>query len=112
MTNGSGSTPIATEHGEIWWANLRKRRPVVVVGRDDLRGRRSRATVARVTTTIRGLASEVNLDVDDGVARACVVNCDELMTIDKGRLVQRIGRLSETKLDELRDALAFALQLD
>lgn len=101
-----------TEHGEIWWARLRKRRPVVIVGRDDTRGRRRRATVAQVTTTIRGIPTEVALDVDDGLPRACVASCDELATLDKTRLVERIGRLSDVRLDELDDALAFALQLE
>lgn len=101
-----------TEHGDIWWANLRKRRPVVVVSRDDVRGARLRTTVAFVTTTIRGLASEVELDERDGLHRRCVANCDDIVTISKAALSRRVGRLSEHKLVELDDALRFALQLD
>jgi len=102
----------ATEHGEIWLAYVDKRRAVVVVGRDDVRGARERTTVAPVTRTARGLASEVDLDQRDGLPIACVASCDELGTIPKTKLIRRIGRLSEAKLLELADALRFSLQLD
>lgn len=102
----------ATEHGDLWWANLRKRRPVVVISRDDVRGARLRTTVAFVTSTTRGLPSEVELDERDGLDRSCVANCDDIVTIDKAKLTHRIGRLSEPKLLELDDALRFSLQLD
>lgn len=104
--------PRPTEHGEIWWAVVDKPRPVVVVGRDDVRGARARTTVAPVTRTIRGLASEVDLDQRDGLPRSCVANCDDLGTIPKTRLIRRVGRLSEQKLLELAEALRFSLQLD
>ena len=45
----------ATEHGEIWEARVDKLRPVAIVSRDDVRGRRLKATVAAVTTAIRDL---------------------------------------------------------
>ena len=112
MTTGSVSTVKPTEHGEIWWAQLKKRRPIIIVGRDDLRGRRLRTTVASVSSTVRDLPSELLLDEGDGLAGTCAANCEELMTIDKTRLINRIGSLSETKLAELHEALAFALQLD
>lgn len=101
----------ATEHGEIWEADLDKRRPVVVVSRDDVRGRRESATVAAITTAIRDIPTFVALDHRDGLPRASAINCDELSTIRKARLARRIGRLSQAKLDSLDDALRFALQL-
>jgi len=104
--------PRGTEHGEIWWATADKRRPVVVVSRDDPRGARTQATVASITRTARGLASEVELDERDGLPRPCVANCDDLQTISKSRLIRRVGRLSEIKLLELDEALKFALQLE
>lgn len=104
--------PRGTEHGEVWWADVDKRRPVVVVSRDDARGARMLATVAAVTRTARGLQSEVELDERDGLPGSCVANCDDLNTIAKARLVRRVGRLSEVKMVELQEALRFALQLD
>lgn len=89
-----------------------KRRPVVVVARDDVRGARVKTTVATVTRTYRGLESEVELDQRDGLPEQCVANCDDLGTISKARLIRRVGRLSEAKLLELDDALRFSLQLE
>jgi mRNA interferase MazF len=104
--------PRGTEHGEIWWATTDKRRPVVVVSRDDTRGARTLATVATITRKARGLASELELDERDGLPRPCVANCDDLTTIAKARLIRRVGRLSGVRLMELDEALKFALQLE
>lgn len=104
-------TARPTEHGEIWEGVLDKRRPVVVVSRDDTRGRRDSTTVAAITTSIRGLPTEILLDHRDGLAQLCAVNCDELATLRKADLGRRIGRLSETKIEALDDALGFALGL-
>ena len=101
----------ATEHGEIWEARMDKLRPVVVVSRDDVAGRRQNVTVASVTTTVHDLASEVVVDHRDGLKVPSAVNCDELATITKDRLTRRIGRLSETRIEAIHDALRFALQL-
>ncbi len=103
--------PRPTEHGEVWDAMLDKQRPVVVVSRDDVGGRRDSTSVAAVTSTIRGLPTEVLLDHRDGLAQLCAVNCDDLTTIRKARLERRIGRLSEAKIEALDHALRFALQL-
>ena len=101
----------ATEHGELWEVRLDKVRPVVIVSRDDVRGRRMKATVAWVTTAIRDLPTYVLLDHRDGLPDLSAVNCDELQTIPKARLTRRLGRLSAEKIDALDDALRFALQL-
>ncbi len=101
----------ATEHGELWEAIADKRRPVVVVSRDDVAGRRDTTTVAAITRTVRGLPTEVILDHRDGFAQISTVNCDDLKTIRKATLERRLGRLSETKIALLDDALRFALQL-
>jgi mRNA interferase MazF len=100
-----------TGRGEIWLAQMDKKRPVVIVSRSDVKGVRGRATVAVVTTTTRGIPSEVTLDHRDGFPVACAVNCDDLVTIDKSRLEQRRGALSTARLAEFDDALRFALQL-
>lgn len=101
----------ATEHGELWEVRLDKVRPVVIVSRDDERGRRLKATVAAVTTAIRELQTYVLLDHRDGLPKLSAVNCDELQTIPKAQLTRRLGRLSAAKIDEIDDALRFALQL-
>jgi mRNA interferase MazF len=95
----------------MWWARLDKRRPVVVVSRDDRVGTRQRTTVATITSTVRGIPSEVDLDESDGLDRPSAANCDELATIDKARLSDRIGQLSGQRLGELHRALSFSLAL-
>jgi len=103
--------PEPTYHGEIWWAMLDKRRPVVVASRDDRQGAREQATVALVTTTVRGIPSEVAVDRGDGFPRASVINCDDLATVHKAVLQERIGRLSQRQLEELHQALRFSLAI-
>lgn len=98
--------------GEIWWANVDKRRPVVLVSRSEAYGVRALVIVAPASTTIRGYAVEVKLGKREGMARDCVVNCDWLVTLPKADLVERVGSLSTAKLRELDDALRFALGLD
>ena len=100
-----------TAHGEIWWAELDKRRPAVVVSRDDVQGVRQRTTVAPITTTVRGIPSEVGVDERDGLSASSAVNCDELVTIRKALLLRRIGQLSAPRRRELHRALAFASSL-
>jgi mRNA interferase MazF len=100
-----------TEHGEIWEARLDKVRPVAIVSRDDVNGRRGKTTVAAITSTLRDAPTHVLVDHRDGLAQLSAINCDELQTIPKESLTRRIGRLSERKIADLDDALRFALQL-
>jgi mRNA interferase MazF len=103
--------PKPTERGEVWLAQIDTLRPVVIASRNDVNGVRARTTVAIVTTTVRGIPSEVMLDQRDGFAKASAINCDELVTINKSRLERRRGALSTARLTELDEALRFALQL-
>jgi mRNA interferase MazF len=97
--------------GEVWWANLDKRRPVVLVSRDEAYTVRALVIVAPVTTTIRGYAVELKLGKREGLPGTSVVNCDWLVTVSKADLSERAGALSDTKLAQLDDALRFALGL-
>lgn len=101
-----------TEHGEIWEADVDTRRPVVIVSRDDVRGVRSKTTVAWITSTVRDLPTEVPVGPPEGLARVSVVNCDEIATIQKAELVRRIGRLSRPKIEAVHAALRFAFDID
>lgn len=98
-----------TLHGEIWWAEIDKRRPVVIASRDDAKGDRARTTVAIITSRRRDIATEVAVGERDGLTARSVVNCDELVTIPKSGLQRRIGRLSTEKLAAFHRALRFAL---
>lgn len=100
--------------GEVWWARLKPpagRRPVVLLSRNEAYAVRTAVTVAPVTTTVRGIAVEVSLGLEDGLPKPCAVNCDSLLTVPKSYLESRIARLSERKVEEIHKAIRFALDL-
>lgn len=103
------------KNGEVWWARLKPsagRRPVVLLSRDEAYPVRMAVTVAPLTATVRGIAVEVSLGTEDGLPKACVANCDSLLTIPKAYLESRITRLSERKIDEIHKAIRFALDME
>jgi mRNA interferase MazF len=96
---------------EVWWCEPPEigRRPVVVLSRDAAIPRLRRVLIAPCTTTIRGLASEVVLDPqDDPVPRRSAVNLDSVESVSVGLLVERLGRLSDARMQEICAALAVA----
>jgi mRNA interferase MazF len=99
----------AARRGEIWLAELDKRRPVVVLTRDPM-GRVLRSViVGPVTSTIRGLSTEVELSDADGMRRPCVVNLDNLQLVPRARLVRRVGRAAPHTLQAICTATAEAI---
>ena len=102
------------KRGEVWWAELPPpvgRRPVVLLSRDTAYTVRTSITVAPVTRTIRDIPVEVPLGREDGLPARCVVNLDDLTTIPKSSLRQRVSALSDARLAEIDDAIRFALDL-
>jgi len=98
--------------GEIWWSDLGDagRRPAVVLSRDQAIPRLRRAVVAPCTTTIRGLASEVELDPHvDPIPVVSAVNLDSVESVDVSVLTERIGRLSDVRMRQVCEALAVAV---
>ena len=98
--------------GELWWCEPPEigRRPVVILSRDAAIPRLRRALIAPCTTTIRGLASEVLLEPgDDPVIRRTAVNLDSVESVSVGVLIDRIGRLSDSRMLEICAALAVAV---
>lgn len=100
------------KRGELWWADVDKRRPVVLLSRPEAYAVRAAVIVAPTSTKIRGFSTEVRLGRSEGLPRSCVLNCDWLVTLRKDRLVERVGALSPSKLRQLDEALRFALGLD
>jgi len=86
------------------------RRPVVVLSRDAVIPRHRRALVAPCTTTIRGLSSEVLLKPgEDPVPRRSVVNLDSVESVSVAVLVNRLGRLADTRMRAICGALDVAV---
>ena len=98
--------------GEVWWAQLPLpigRRPVVLLSRDEAYAVRNAVTVAEVTSTIRGIPVEVELGLEDGLPKKCVVNLDTIVTIRKDLLIERIAILRDEKIEQIDRAIKFAL---
>ena len=86
-----------------------KQRPVLVLTRDSAIGHLATVTVAPITSTIRGVPSEVILDIDDGMKGRCAVNLHNAVTVAKARLERRVANLSERRMQEVCSALRFSL---
>jgi mRNA interferase MazF len=70
------------------------------------------ATVAPVTSTIRGVPSEVRLDEEDGMKAPCAVNLHNAVTVSQQRLGKRVARLALRRMQEICGALRFSLGCD
>jgi mRNA interferase MazF len=99
--------------GEIYVASLPEpvgRRPVLLVTRSSAIEVRTAVTVAPITRTVRGIASELPLGRTHGLRTRSVANCDSLQTIPKDALRRRpLGRLGADELPALDRALSYAL---
>ena len=89
-----------------------KRRPVVLISRDEAYDIRALVIVAPATTMVRGYAVEVKLGRREGLDRDCVVNCDWLVTLPTRDLIEKAGALGAAKRTQLDEAMRFALGLD
>ncbi len=93
-------------------AHLDKARPVLVLTRELVRPHLTTVTVAPITTTVRGLSSEVPVDAANGLAEPSVVSCDNIATIPADTLGTQIGVLLDRQEPTLSRAIAAAFDLD
>lgn len=96
----------------IHLAELDRTRPVLVLTRELVRPHLFRVTVAPITTTIRGLSTEVPVGPANGLDRASVVSCDNVVTIPTEALGRQVGNLLEDQELELSRAIRTAFDLD
>ena len=89
-----------------------KERPVLILTRDSAIRYLSTVTVAPVTSTIRGVPSEVLLNEEDGMKRRSVVNLHNVITISRQCLGRRVARLGARRMNEVCAALRFSLGCD
>ncbi len=97
---------------EIWWAELPEpagRRPVLLLSRDHAYDVLSRFVAAEITTTIRNIPIEVKLGKTEGMPKPCVVNFDNLRTISKLYLLERISSIPTRRIHEVKRAVGYAL---
>jgi mRNA interferase MazF len=86
-----------------------KQRPVLVLTRDSAIGHLATVTVAPITSTIRGVPSEVVLDIGDGMKGRCAVNLHNAVTVAQARLGRRVANLSAERMQQVCAALGFSL---
>jgi mRNA interferase MazF len=87
-------------------------RPVLVLSRDSALPYLGTATVAPITSTVRGVPSEVELGIDDGLKTACAVNLHNMVTISQTKLGKRVAQLSAERMRQVCAAMRFALGCD
>ncbi len=100
---------------EIWWADLplpAGRRPVLLLSRDSAYQVLNKFLAAEITTTIRDIPVEVLLGKGDGLPNKCVANCDNLRTVPRQCLSQRISRLPARRAVEVKRAVGYAFGWD
>ncbi len=101
--------------GEIWLLERPrpdKRRPVLVISRSSLIGVLHTVTVAAITSTLRGAATEVELGVEAGLKGPSCVNLCNLFTIHQDELRLFVGTVGPRKMQEVCRALAIATGCD
>jgi mRNA interferase MazF len=89
-----------------------KTRPVLVLTRDSVISHLATITVAPITSTARGVASEVVLNEDDGLKELCVVNLHNTTTVLQRLIGKRIAHLSASRMAQVCAALRFSLGCD
>ncbi len=89
-----------------------KRRPVLILTRDILIPELNVVTIAPLTTTIRDESTQVLLDESDGVFEVCAVNLTNIQTVPKEKIGGCITHLSVEKMQEVFEAIQFALGFD
>jgi mRNA interferase MazF len=92
-------------------ARLDKVRPVLILTREAVRPHLQRVTVAPITSTIRGLSTEVPVGAANGLDQECVVNCDNIVTVPVDALGRHIGYLRAEQEPALNDAIRSAYDL-
>jgi mRNA interferase MazF len=98
--------------GDIWmytFASPDKRRPVLVITRQEVISLLHTVMVAPITSTVRGAPGEVIVGVAEGLKHESAVNLDHVQTIEQARLVRWLGRAGPARMREICRALAVAV---
>lgn len=88
------------KRGEVWWYEPpdAKRRPVLILTRDEAIGRVHDVIAVPATGTIRNLDTEVEIGVADGMSVECALAIDNTLSAEKAFLTEQITTLRPEKL--------------
>lgn len=98
--------------GEIWlyaFGRPDKKRPVLILSRQVVIGLLHTVVVAPITSTIRGLPSEVVVGVNEGLKKDSAVNLDHIQTVEQSKLQRHLGSVGAAKMKHVCAAIAVAL---
>ena len=101
--------------GDVCWYTFKapdKKRPVLVLTRNSAIAVLNSVTIAPITSTIRNIPTEVVLTKDDGLPDTCAANFDNIQTVPKSNVGDRIARLTARRMREATAAVSFALGFD
>ena len=101
--------------GDVCWYTFKtpdKKRPVLIMTRESAISVLSSVTIAPITSTIRSIPTELVLTEEDGLPATCAANFDNLQTVSKGNIGERITRLTAKRMKEAAAAVSFALGFD
>lgn len=96
--------------GDVFWTDVPglTRRPFLIITRDSGIPLLTRFLAVPATTRVRGIASEVALGPEDGMPQECVLTLDNMRTVERVWLGEKVCSLSPHKLDEVCAALEYA----
>lgn len=101
----------SVNRGEIWTYRFKapdKRRPVLILSRQEVIPLLHTVMVAPITSTRRGAPSEVPVGSHEGLKRDSAVNLDHVQTVERARLVAFVGSLDSAQMQQVCRALAVA----
>ena|SRR5215813_797893 len=108
---GSRRLADRVARGQIWQFTVSKpdkRRPVLILTRNEVIDLLHTVMVAPITSTIRGAPSEVIVGIEEGLKRDSAVNLDHVQTVPKANLKRFIGTLAPQKMHAVCHALSVA----
>lgn len=97
---------------EICLVRLDKTRPALILTRNAARGAMTKVTVAPITSTVRGLSSEVRVGPANGLDHECAVALDNVVTVPTALLGRTLGHLTTEQEAQLTRAVVLAYDLE
>jgi mRNA interferase MazF len=98
------------QRGEIWMYEFKppdKRRPVLILSSQMVISKLNYVIVAPITSSIHGSPTEVVIGIDQGLKNTSAINLTGVQTIEKSKLTQYVGSLT----DELMKQVCLALSI-
>jgi mRNA interferase MazF len=100
--------------GEVWFADLgmsAKNRPVLVLAYPEYDDARALVIVAPLTSQIRGMRGEVEIEKPRWLPKRSAVNIQGLASFDRHALTRKLGRLDDPPMEQIKNALREILKL-